>query len=255
MSQKDYKSISGKLEKLGLSPKEASVYMALLAHSQPVGSSKIVRATGLYGQYVYDAFASLSERGLVSHVMSGKRKKFLAAHPSRLELLAERQRVLAQETSRELATLVQRNHAQDFSIYQGDDSFIAHEFAELASAGRGEEWLIIGGDGDRFIDLMEYLFDEYDATRAKKKISMRYIGSHTQRAALMSEKVHSRADFEVRTLPAFGKSIVNTVIRPTKVSLATYGNPVLTYEVENVEVADSYRNFFEALWLLCEPLK
>lgn len=255
MSQKDYKLLGTKLQKLGLSPKEASVYIALLAHAQPVGSSKIVRATGLYGQYVYDAFASLEERGLVSHVLTGKRKKFVAAHPSRLELLAERQRMLASEASRELATLVQKNHTQDFGIYQGEDAFIAHEFAELTAAKNGEEWLIIGGEGDRFLEIIDYLFTDYDALRAKKKITMRYIGSQTQREALLEEKIRSRVGFEIRLLSRFGKSIVNTLIRPTKVSLSTYGTPVLTYEVQNIEVADSFRNFFEALWLQCEPLK
>jgi len=47
-----------KLEELGLTEKEGLVYMALLPR-QDTGSSKLIRATGLHGQFVYDALAHL----------------------------------------------------------------------------------------------------------------------------------------------------------------------------------------------------
>lgn len=250
MYKKDYKSNSTlikKVQSLGLSEKEAKVYLDLLTREQPIGTSKIVRATKLYGQNVYDALAGLEEKGLATHVVIGTRKRFAATNPSRLELLAEQKKKLASEVAHDLSMLVRTNHFQDFEFYQGEDAFITHELDELGSAAANEEWLIIGGSGDRFREIMEGQLIDYDTAREQKKISIRYIGSEEQ-AEELGKVVKSRPLFKVRILKKFDRSVVNTLVRPGSLSLSTYSDPVLTYQVRNQEVAKSYRNFFEALW-------
>src|SRR3989344_5690833 len=146
MSEKYDKSLAHmekKLGQLGLTEKAAKVYVDLLGREQLTGTSKITRATKLHGQYVYDALAELEEKGLATHAVVGKRKKFAATHPSRLEAVAEQQRRLANETVHDLSKFLRHNHTQDFELYQGEDAFIAHEFDELAKAKDAEEWLII----------------------------------------------------------------------------------------------------------------
>ena len=255
MSEKYDKSLAHmekKLGQLGLSEKAARVYIDLLGREQLTGTSKITRATKLHGQYVYDALAELEEKGLASHVVVGKRKKFAATHPSRLEAVAEAQRRLAKETAHDLSTLLRRSHMQDFELYQGEDAFVAHEFDELSNAQDGEEWLIIGGSGDRFHQIMgEKFLKEFDVLRLRKKIRMRYIGSQEQ-AEELKRLTETRPLFETRVLKKFDKSIVNTLVRPASLSLSTYATPVLTYQVRSKDVAVSYRNFFEALWSGCE---
>lgn len=247
MSEEYDKSLEKNLEQLGLSEKAARVYIDLLGRGQLTGTSKITRATKLHGQYVYDALAELEEKGLASHVVVGKRKKFAATHPSRLEAVAEQQRRLAVQTAHDLSSLLGRNHKQDFELYQGNDAFVAHEFDELTAAQDGEEWLIIGGSGDRFAEIMGKSLREYDSIRAKKHMTVRYIGSKEQKEELQ-KILRERPRFAVRILEKFDKSIVNTLVRPGSLSLSTYADPVLTYQVRNDGVAQSYRNFFEALW-------
>ena len=65
------------LEQLGLSDKEARVYLALLPR-QDTGTSNLIRATGLHGQFVYAALDRLEELGLAKHVIQNGRKKFSA---------------------------------------------------------------------------------------------------------------------------------------------------------------------------------
>jgi len=256
MSQKYDKSfahIEKKLEHLGLSEKAAKVYIDLLGREQFTGTSKITRATKLHGQYVYDALAELEEKGLASHVVVGKRKKFAATHPSRLEAVAEQQRRLAKETAHDLSTLLRRSHVQDFELYQGDDAFVAHEFDELSNAEDGEEWLIVGGSGDKFHEIMRDSLKEYDALRLQKKIRLRYIGSQEQVKDLQ-HLANTRPFFNARILNKFDKSIVNTLVRPASLALSTYADPVLTYKVRSKDVATSYKNFFEALWGQCKEI-
>ena len=74
------KDIEYSLERLGLDPKESAVYCALLRLGT-VGTSHLLDATGLHGQYVYQALARLEERGLAAHAIVRGRKKF-HANPS-----------------------------------------------------------------------------------------------------------------------------------------------------------------------------
>jgi hypothetical protein len=74
------------LSDVGLTDKEARVYLALLSR-QNVGSSKLIAATGLHGQFVYDALARLEQLGLAKHVIQNGRKKFSPNYGSKLQTL------------------------------------------------------------------------------------------------------------------------------------------------------------------------
>ena len=88
-----------KLQELGLSDKEAAVYLALLPR-QDIGSSKLIQTTGLHGQFVYDALAKLESLGLARHVIQRGRKKFSANTPNRLLSLVEEKRLAAQSVAK-----------------------------------------------------------------------------------------------------------------------------------------------------------
>src|SRR3989344_9700595 len=90
----DESAVSAKLEGLGLTEKESRVYLALLP-CRDIGSSKLIRATGLHGQFVYDALGKLEEKGLARHVVQNGRKKFSANTPNRLLSLIEEKRLAA----------------------------------------------------------------------------------------------------------------------------------------------------------------
>lgn len=251
MIDKQSAAIIQKLEEIGLSTKEARVYIDLLSRDSVIGTSKIVRSTGLHGQFIYDALASLEEMGLVSHVTVGKRKKFAAVDPSRLMYLVEQRKRVVTEVVRDLA-VTQKNRFQDFDFFLGEEAFVAHEFDELGSAEEAETWCIIAGSGDRFYDYFSpEQLTAFDRERIAKRILIKYIGSDTQRADLKKISL-SRPLFEFKVLKNFGHSIVNTVIRPKSFSLSTYGDKLLTYTVTNPEVAESYKNFFTSLWGLAE---
>lgn len=254
MSNNADKQLLALLIEIGLSPKEATVYLDLVNRELPTGTTKVVRSTGLHGQFVYDALASLEEKGLVTHVVVGQRKRFAAVHPSHLMYLADRQKRLVSKVVEDLSLRVRKNVQQDFNFYLGEEAFIANEFDELARADDAETWYIIAGASDRFYEFFtKKLLAEFDAERAKKRINIQVLISTSDTPG---DKVqpHVRPNFEVRTLPNFGLSIVNTIVRPHSFALTTYSDKVLTYKVTNDEVARSYRNFFTALWNIAEKV-
>src|SRR3989338_11353117 len=94
IDQTENKPLIQGLESFGLSEKEAAVYLALLPR-RDVGSSKLVLATGLHKQFVYNALARLEELGLAKHVIQNGRKKFSANRPQRIVSILDEKKLAA----------------------------------------------------------------------------------------------------------------------------------------------------------------
>lgn len=241
-------NIIGGLKKLGLNEKEADVYVALLELGT-VGSSKIINKTGLHGQYVYTALLTLEKKGLVQHAIERGRKKFSAKNPKTLVRLIDEQKHLADELAERLQERMILPPQQQFEVFQGAESFIAHEFELLSRAVKGSELLIIGGSGDAFTKTMGERLGPYEELRIKKEVRVRYIGSEGQHNDLEESK-NVRAHFEYRVLPGLFTGLVNTNIWLDALCFNLFGNPVTAFVMGNSLVAGSYRQFFETLWRL-----
>lgn len=240
-----------KLEQLGLSSKEALVYVALLELGDITGSGKVIARTGLHGQFVYDALSSLEEVGLVRVVTLRGRKKFGANPPSGLTALIKRKQKLAEDVEQELLSALGQEHTQDFQVFQGREAFVANEFAELSKSKGDETWRIIGGSGDIFMELLGDELEHYDASRKKKQISILYLSTEPDKDTL-PEAVAHRPDFKVRSIKGYTKNNTNTLIRPSSVSINSFSDPVLAYYLYNQATASGYQNFFDALWNLAD---
>lgn len=241
--------ISG-LQALGLKEKEALTYLALLELGE-VGSSKIILKTGLHGQFIYQALSSLEKKGLIQHVIKRGRKKFSAKNPKTLARLVERQKTLADSITEKLFLLFSLPPEQNFEVFQGSESYIAHEFDMLHRAKEESELLIIGGSGDAFNEVMQFRLHEYTALQLKKHITMRYIGSENQRQAM--SKLHgARKNFIVRYLPGLFTGQVNTNVWPDALGFNIFGDPITRFTLYSPVVAGSYRQFFETLWKLAK---
>ena len=246
-----HKELIRKLEELGLSEKEARVYIALLPH-QDIGSSKLIRATGLHGQFVYDALARLETLGLAKHVIQNGRKKFSAGSPERILSLVEEKRLSAQSVVRQLHGQFAGKHEQSFEVFQGQAAFVAYEFALLEQMPEGGTIDVLGSVEDKYIGLFGHEIDEYERRRVEKRVTVRYISTSNQHNYLKI-MAQTRKFFEIRVLPEAAHG-VDTDILPGKIVFHLYGDPVVSFSFTNKAISDGYRRFFEVLWALSKPL-
>ncbi len=249
MSQNpDDKRVIKQLEGIGLSEKEAKVYLALLPY-RDIGSTKIIRATGLHGQFVYTALAQLEQKGLVRHVIQNGRRKFSANAPKRILATLEEKRLSAQTIVRQLEQRFSGAHEQDFEVYQGDDAFVAHQLEMIRGLPTGTTIDVIASQSERYMATFDSLglTDEYEKVRIEKGIQVRYIGSEAQRARLeIMDK--NRPLWTYRIFPGQSIGITSTEIHPESVTFVVYGSPILDFTLLSKAVADGYREFFNALW-------
>ncbi len=239
------KDILRKLDELGLAEKEARVYMALLPR-QDTGTSNLIRATGLHGQFVYLALERLEELGLAKHVIQNGRKKFSANPPSRLLSLVEEKRLAAQSVARELQSRFIGRKTQDFEVYQGQSAFVAHEFEMLESMPEGASIDVLGGGGDKYVGLMGEKIDEYEKIRVGKKVQIRYISTGGS-PLYLKVMAQTRKLFDYRVLPSPAPG-VDTDILLDKIVFHLFGDPVVSFTFTNKAISDGYRKFFEVLW-------
>ncbi len=234
------------LESLGLSEKESRVYLALLSKNE-VGSSKLIAATGLHGQFVYGALARLEQLGLVKHVIQNGRKKFSANPPLRLLSIVEEKRLTAQNIARQLQERYSKKHEQDFEVFQGESAFLMHQFDMLERVEQNQEALAICGPSERFLaTLGEGETDEFEELRIKKGLRVRYIGMEPMRDRL-TEMRKWRKLWEFRIFPGQSTGLVDTDIWPDNITFNIFGDPILSFTISNKAVAEGYREFFESL--------
>lgn len=107
------------LQKIGLSEKEAALYLAGL-QTGPATMQKIVEASKLKRATVYELVDSLKEKGLIKTIQKGKRKIYIAEDPQNIfPLIRQKENVLHNILGQLLAI---QNHAgkkPSVRIYQG----------------------------------------------------------------------------------------------------------------------------------------
>jgi sugar-specific transcriptional regulator TrmB len=243
-------NIVKELQRFDLTEKDARVYLALLPR-RDVGSSKIILATKLHKQFVYNSLAKLETLGLAKHVIQKGRKKFSANTPKRITSILDEKRLLAQTLVRQLQEKYIGAHEQDVEIFQGDSAFISHQMDLQEKSPENSEVRVIACETERFGEIFkkEDIWDEYENRRVKKNILVRYIGAPSQREVLKKREEDEKL-FTYRILPGHSIGIVDTDIWHDNVTLNIFGNPVLSISITGQEIADGYRKFFETLWNL-----
>ncbi|MDO8517673.1 MAG: helix-turn-helix domain-containing protein, partial [bacterium] len=204
------KDLLKKLENLGLTDKEGRVYLALLPRRN-TGTSKLIRATGLHGQFVYDSLNKLEELGLAQHVVESGRKKFSASTPNRLLSLIEEKRFTAQSIAKELQNRFAGALEQNFEVFQGDAAFVAHQYDLLERTEPGTQVDAICGPSERFLAIFGAEADHYELKRIEKGVTVRYLGAEVQRN-LLSVMEKWRKLWTFRLLPGHATGLVDTDI-------------------------------------------
>lgn len=244
------KDLVKRLEGFGLNEKEARVYVALLPY-RDIGSSKLIRATGLHGQFVYDALEKLQQLGLARHVIQNGRKKFSANTPNRLLSLIEERRLAAQSVAKELQGRFAGQREQDIEVYQGDSAFVAHQIDLLERSPEGSGIDVVACETEKYFLTVdkEGLWEEYERIRTARNIKIRYLGSEAQRERLQKRE-RTEPLWTYRIFPGQSTGLVNTDIWHDNITLNIFGDPILSLTITGKDIADGYREFFNALWNL-----
>lgn len=128
------------LENVGLSKREAKVYLALLdLGSTTIGP--IVERTDIPSSKIYEVLGRLEEKGLANHIIIKHQKHFQGANP---QIILDQLETKQEQFQAHLATLQQRQalaqEKQYAEFYEGKEAIFSLLRSIVRSAKQGEEY-------------------------------------------------------------------------------------------------------------------
>lgn len=235
------------LQEIGLSDKEASVYLALLS----VDNDSVVdlaKKTKINRTTIYPVLESLAKKGLISEVKIDKKVKYQAEPPERLETYVERIKTDLNEQERRLKDIV----PQLRSMYKEDSEKPVAKFFEGKEGviSMTEELVMSDSDDNTMYmiynkDMLKKLFTDSDTKRfseirVKKNVKGKSIYNYSKGDLDRNENMGNRLRVEDDKYPIS----CDITIFGNKVRVATLKNGVGGIMIYNKDFADTMKTIF-----------
>ncbi len=224
------------LERAGLSKGEIEVYLTLMKLG-PSLVSKIAQETGLHRTNIYDTLEKLREKGLAAYVIKENRKYFSASPPDKLlDYIKEREEEI-KSIMPELNTYMTFPRSESIvEIYKGKEGLKT----VLKDIIKENKDYVVFEEKGHIEKVLPHFFPQFNKKLNKNKIKVKVLTN--------KKDIAKRSLMNIRLLPEFIPFPAATAIYGNKVAIFVWDEPYHAILINSKQVADSYRNFFNALW-------
>lgn len=243
-------SLVRELVNLGLSEKEAAVYLALLEIS-PASVQDVAQTAGVNRATAYLLVDSLTKRGVVSRTTKGKKELCVAEPPERLITLLRLQRQELEEKERELRAALPLFEA----IHNSKREKPQIRYFEGRDGLRAARELFLTVEGE-YIQIVP-LDDAESVTELLAERTDHYRQLHADRIPLRSLIVMEEPDTKrLLSVPHAEMRVISATEFPIHAEVTVRGNliiffsfkPLLSVVVANDQFADTLRALFVLAW-------
>jgi len=247
------------LEKLGLSEKEAKVYLATLELGQAT-VQQIAKKAEVQRPTAYVLLDSLIKDGLVTNVDVGKKTLFAAETPEQLDRLIKKEEVELKEKYDRLEEIIPELKAlfnlsenkPKVKFYAGKEGIIAiqEEFTRVAETQKQD---MVGFTP---LDELFKAFPDYEETYSKKRAESQIVSRviYTRAPGPIANATSPTKKREARYIPKdkfpFTSSV--TVYGEEYLVLISYGAQLLGVAIQSKDIASTFRTIFELAWKASE---
>src|SRR3989339_758408 len=231
------------LEKLGLNRNEAKVYYGIIQKGQAT-AAELVKLLGVHRNIVYDNLEKLIEKGLVSFIIDGTKKKFIAENPeSIIEFLKSKKSNIDKEINKILSVSKSK---QDAAIFRGINGVkkVLYQIVEAKNV-----WCI--GITNESVDVLgEIFWKNYNAKKKETKTTEYLLWNSNYINTVIPK--NSRSHHKI--LPKELDQVTEIEIWDDKIAIFIYTNDPIVIVIENKEVFNTYQKQFDLLWNLSKPV-
>ena len=242
-----YEKLSNVLQKIGLNEKEALVYITLLQLSESTALA-VSTKSGIKRSTVYTVFETLTERGLVSKIYNGVKKKFVAETPHKLEELLQRQTNLLKNHLPDFLELHSLpNSEQSVQVYEGTEGLKNGLNTALKDLKNGDDYFVIANI-EELLNIIPEFFQDFAIRRSRYNINLKTIlqdGPKTQDYVKWAKK-HTKE--QIKVIPAESNLTANIVITSHRVIMPHLKPFVGAVIIENQQAVSTHQKIFEMLW-------
>ncbi|QQR55243.1 hypothetical protein IPG41_01640 [Candidatus Peregrinibacteria bacterium] len=236
------------LTNIGLSKKEAAVYLANLELGTAL-ASEIAKKSKLNRVTTYDVLEKLISEGLVSSQMIKKVSCFTAMEPDQLRLEVRKHYLDFKEALPEFRRLQGKSSHPHIRYYEGLDG-VKKIYADTLSS---KTEILNYADSKSIREFWPKYDQEYVKKRVEAKIYLRGIApldEHGKKVAQQNESMYR----EIRLVKAGPFSFTNEInIYNDKVAIVSFSkNTIMGMIIESEEVANTQRAIFMMAWEFAE---
>ena len=241
---------SAQLETLGLNRNEAKVYLALL-QKKTAYATDLVKAIGVHRNIVYDNLEKLIEKGLVSTIVDGTKRAFIAEDASAIaDYLDTKKQALEKETK----------HAKDL-LPQISAILGTHTAQQNVTVFRGirglkkvcghyllaKEFWVIGVSNASVKVLGETFWKNLNIKVKEKKIKQNILvnADFSDTVNLKSTSLH-----KIIKLPPELIQVTEIMFYDQIAVITVFSSEPIAIVIQDKAVVDAFRKQFEFLWKL-----
>ncbi len=237
------------LQAIGLTTNESKIYLSLL-ETGFASVNTLTKETGFHRRNIYDALQRMGEKGLVSSVELNNVKHFEAAHPKQLlSILKEKESGLLNNFPQLELMYGQRKVKSEVKVFKGVQG-IRNLFDDLIdSLDEGDDYYLMGA-----LDMPSYIgphVEKFHKRRIEKGIIANDIFIVPERA----QKVAKMPLTNIKLLPKEYHPPVQINIYKDKVHQIIFSKELLGIQIQNKDIADSFKIYFDFLWKIGKKIK
>jgi sugar-specific transcriptional regulator TrmB len=234
------------LQEIGLNEKEAAVYLALLQYDNAAvidiaSKTKINRST------TYTVLESLAKKGLVSETTVGKKTRYQAESPERLETFVERQKVILDEHSKRLKDIIPQ--IKSVQRESGEKPLVQYFEGKEGVASMNVDLFKDSGEGDSAclvypMDLLDETFppeqrSSFKKIRLQKKIFNKVLYT-SDKTVKPSDETGERIKIDQSKYPIY----CDISIFKDRVRIGILGKRISGIYIKSKDFAETLRSLF-----------
>lgn len=235
------------LQELGLSEKEAQIYLALLQVDNE-SIQDLAKRTGINRTTIYPVLETLEKKGLVSEVQIGKKTHYEAAAPERLETFVERQKVILEEREERLKDIIpqikglqrEKGERPVIKYFEGRDGAISayEEFYSFDTKEMKEGYFVLNSD------LLSEVFSEKEFEKFREIRKGKKISAHVLYNRKDGEKKFDSSEKQVH-LPDSFPVTCDIAIVDDKIIISTLGENVSSLLLRSKDISTTFKSLIK----------
>jgi len=231
------------LESIGLQKNEIIVYFDLIKIGGNSSAHEISHRTKIHRPNVYDILDKLLKKGIVTQSVENNVKKFYPVSPKNLINYIKQKEYDLQKIIPEIEQIQGKPpEERRVTMSEGIRAFRI----TLNNLLEKKQDIFVYGIPKGVSDIVGGFINEFHKERIKKEINMFHI--YNEDAKKRIKYLNSLELTEARYLPPMYNTDIMTLVCGDIVLLSFWEKPIFTIVIQNQNIADTYKNYFNILW-------
>ncbi len=234
------------LKDIGLTDKEAKVYISTLALGQTT-ITKIANSSQIKRTTVYSVVESLKQKGLISERIQGWKTFYVAESPRKVDALIEAKRKSFLEKISDFEAIQNVSGSEGIiKHYEGVEA-IKTVYEDVLKEIKKDDFYYVMGDADKLFSLDEKYFRNFLKRRSKITQNVKVIVVEFGEGKKF-KKFEKNMGQEVRFISKNNVVSTDFFLVPNKLILTNLEPPVMSIVIENKSIIYLQKMMFEMIW-------